>query len=182
MACIMYCNHKPFRACHSALVFAVAFLFYSLLIFGARADLKVVERMADNRLTLFISGTITQSDAAALQALSEELDRASFTVQLDSRGGDVSAATKIGRLIRKYEGVTFITSPDLNAKCYSSCALIFIGGVLRLMDPTSELGLHRPYLAASPQRRQEVEKEVPLMFSEVRQFIVEMDITDNSTS
>jgi hypothetical protein len=62
----------------------------------------------------------------------------------------------------------------------SSCALIFIAGVVRAVDfPRGELGLHRPYLASRPQSRQVVEKQIPLMLSEVKQYIAEMGITDN---
>jgi hypothetical protein len=41
------------------------------------------------------------------------------------------------------------------------------------------LGLHRPYLASVPQNRQAVEKQVPLMLSQVKQYVAEMGITDN---
>ena len=39
--------------------------------------------------------------------------------------------------------------------------------------------MHRPYLASRPQSRQVVEKQIPLMLSEVKQYIAEMGITDN---
>ena len=169
---------KQFRAGNSARVFGCAFLFYGLLTLGAQADLKVVER-SDRNLKLLISGTIAQKDAAALQSLSPELERNSFSVNLDSKGGDVSAGMQIGKLIRKYDGTTWIGEDNFDANCYSSCALIFISGVLRFMSAGGKLGLHRPYLAAAPQSRQEVEKQVPLMLSGVRQYITEMGITDN---
>jgi hypothetical protein len=54
--------------------------------------------------------------------------------------------------------------------------------VLRQISPLGELGLHRPYLASSPQGRQAVEKQIPLMLSLVKQYIVEMNITDNFLS
>jgi hypothetical protein len=86
-------------------------------------------------------------------------------------------------LIRKYEGTTWIGhdlndgSSEINAKCFSSCALIFIAGVTRLSS--GQLGLHRPYLASAPQSRQAVEKQVPLMLSGIKQYINEMGITDS---
>jgi hypothetical protein len=93
---------------------------------------------------------------------------------LDSTGGDVSAAISIGRLVRKYELTTFISE---NAKCYSSCALIFIAGVQR--GSFGELGLHRPYFSSAPQSRETLEKQVPLMISMIKSYIAEMGVTDN---
>jgi len=150
---------------------------HAVLMVSARSDFQVVIR-TDEKLTVRISGTISGGDSKALQELSAELERGPyFTVDLESKGGDVVAAMEIGRFIRKYEGTTFIGESNYGAKCYSSCALIFIAGVLRLSD--GELGLHRPYLASAPQIRQVVEKQVPLMLSQIKQYITEMGITDN---
>lgn len=73
---------------------------------------------------------------------------------LNSPGGDVDEALKIGRLFRKYSITTTtssrrddgsFSSPDpwcrnQNCICASACALIWLGGVYR--DGT--VGLHRP--------------------------------------
>jgi hypothetical protein len=93
-------------------------------------------------------------------------------VRLDSRGGDVFSAMKIGRFIRKYDAHTLIVG-----KCYSSCALIFIAGVLRWN--WGELGLHRPYLATAPQSRQTIEKQLPFILSQIKNYVAEMGITEN---
>jgi hypothetical protein len=132
---------------------------------------------------LFIYGTITEQDAQALEALSPEFKQSSFPwLKIDSTGGFVEAAMKIGRLVRKYEGFTSIEKEQLlyNANCYSSCALIFIAGVRRsIVSLGGQLGLHRPYLASTPEDRQAVEKQITLMLSNVKQYIAEMGITDN---
>jgi hypothetical protein len=151
---------------------------------GARSDFRIV-----GQKEFLISGTITERDANAFQQLSAELERDDFNVQLDSPGGDVLAAMEIGRLIRKYDGFTKIL---WWRKCYSSCALIFIAGVQRFISrgfsapdtPTGftdggQLGLHRPYLASTPQNRQTVEMQVPVMLAQVKQYVSEMGITDN---
>src|ERR1700737_1956797 len=52
-------------------------------------------------------------------------------------------------------------------------------GMWRVIDPEGSLGLHRPYLASIPQKREIVEKQVPLMLSQVKQYVAEMGITDN---
>jgi hypothetical protein len=159
--------------------------FHCLLTVTAWADFRIVERdKVTGMLRVRISGTITERDAKAFQELSSELERVGLgTVYLDSTGGDVVAAMQIGRLIRKYDGWTEIenyhSSAKFDAKCYSSCALIFIAGVLRLMDPFASLGLHRPYLASAPQGRQAIEKQFPQMLAQVKQYVAEMGVTDN---
>lgn len=139
---------------------------------SARADLEILYR-EDRAIVLRVSGLITESDANALDKLSADLQRDGyFKVSLDSEGGDVFAAMRIGRLIRKYDGTT-----EIEGKCYSSCALIFISGVLRLS--IGELGLHRPYLASAPQSRETIEMQIPLMLSLIRRYVAEMGITDD---
>ena len=184
---IMTGNQRPFRNSLrirvqiSGLVVLIL-VFHCLLLVAARADLRIVKR-TDHDLSLLISGTINERDAKALQELTADLEHDTFTVHLDSKGGDVLAAMQIGRLIRKYEGTTWIWHDlddgvlPLDAKCYSSCALIFIAGVTQLN--AGQLGLHRPYLASAPQSRQAVEKQVPLMLSGIKQYITEMGITDS---
>jgi hypothetical protein len=180
-------HRKPVRSSprvQPQLLFVVWIIaFYCLLTVVARADFRVVERKT-GKLELLISATITERDVKGLQELSAELERDSFTVYLASKGGDVLAAMQIGGLIRQNYGMTWIGYPmtvahSSDAKCYSSCVLIFIAGVLRLMEPDGSVGLHRPYLASVPQSRQAVEKPVPLMLSQVKQYIAEMGITDN---
>ena len=165
-----------------AIWLASAIALDSIFTSGARADLRVIER-TPTEITVFLSGTITQGDALVFEALSPELERGNLQVRLDSTGGDVDAAMRIGRLVRKYEGMTLIAKEQEladNANCYSSCALIFIAGVSRIiMSSGGQLGLHRPYFATTPQSRQILEKQVPLMLSQVKQYIAEMGITDN---
>jgi hypothetical protein len=158
---------------------ALTIAFQTLLTVAARADFRILE----GGKVLFLSGTITNQDAKAFEALSPELELSSPHVRLDSTGGDVNAAMKIGKLVRKYEEFTTIEKEDFggfNANCYSSCALIFIAGVGRFMGSLGgQLGLHRPYLASAPQTRQVVEKQVPIMLSQIRQYVAEMGVGDN---
>jgi hypothetical protein len=156
--------------------------FVLMLMPGASADLRKLSP-EHGRVEILISGTITQQDAKAFEALSSEMEQNHPTVKLDSVGGDVDAAMRIGRLVRQYELITWNSKEqdaDFNANCYSSCALIFIAGVWRsIASLGGQLGLHRPYFGSAPKNRQALEKEVPLMLSQVRQYIAEMGITEN---
>ena len=156
---------------------------------AAQADMRIGRTKP---LTIAITGKISARDAAAFERLEGELQKDRFEVWLNSMGGDVAAAIRIGRLVRKYWGWTIIDhaqplrddDPAVAAKiargetsrCYSRCALIFIGGVYR--SNFGELGLHRPYLAGSSKDRETIEREVSLMLSSVKNYVGEMGVTD----
>jgi hypothetical protein len=78
----------------------------------------------------------------------------------------------IGRIARRFDAFTTIPF----SQCYSSCALIFIGGASRLNG--GQLGLHRPYVASGPKSREELEKTVPQMLSDIHDYVKEMRVTD----
>jgi hypothetical protein len=156
---------------------SLAFVFLLAATLTARAEIRIDEETTFS-ISIKITGTLTQHDADEFQDISAKFETKGLTfltVYLDSKGGDVFAAMKIGRLIRKYDGHAQILP---YAKCYSSCALIFIAGVIRT-NALGELGLHRPYLVSTPQSRETVEKQVPLMLSTIKSYINEMGITDN---
>lgn len=149
--------------------------------FSAQADMRITRdsemepSLIAGALFVDITGTITNRDAEKFQEMSKELEYASVViVDLDSTSGDVSAAVRIGRLVRKYEVWTSIPH---SGKCYSSCALIFIAGVQRSSD--GELGVHRPYVSSAPQGGETLEKHVAFRLSMIKSYIGEMGVSNN---
>lgn len=140
-----------------------------------KADIQI-DRPDDDAIVIGIMGTITARDSKSVQDISNEMARKRLQVYFDSEGGDVSAAITIGRLVRNYDGWTLIGD---GAKCYGSCALIFISGVVRLIAGSGELGIHRPYPASAPPNREAIEKQVSLTLSTVKDYVAEMGITDS---
>ncbi|MHA6685598.1 COG3904 family protein [Mesorhizobium sp. A556] len=94
------------------------------------------------------------------------------SVNLDSDGGDIDTAMKIGRMIRKSNLSAII---PYGGRCYSSCALIYVGAVDR--KNFGVLGLHRPYLAGEPLRSEMIGTTLNQVFEEVRVYLSEMNIT-----
>jgi hypothetical protein len=136
---------------------------------AARADIRI-----DDYLRVWITNEITDQDANEFEKQIPVLvNYPRFHVRLDSPGGSVAAAIRIGRLVRKFDGDTTI---ETNARCYSSCALIFIAGVYRVN--AGELGLHRPYLAAQPLEAEAVRQQAPKMYDLVKGYVSEMGIGD----
>lgn len=67
-------------------------------------------------------------------------------IELQSFGGLTYEAIKIGRLLRKRKISTVVSG-----NCYSSCALIFLGGVRRIVPaPYWTLGFHRASRRGTP--------------------------------
>ena len=153
----------------SPLVFLIGVVFWT----SASAD-AYVNSNSPLRISIEITGDITQRDVAFLTSQSKDFKFKQLRVWLNSPGGDVVAAMEIGRMIRSVDGVTDIS---LNKRCYGSCALIFIAGVKRFNY--GELGLHRPYFASASLSREQIEKQAPIMRDAVKTYVEEMGITDS---
>ena len=96
---------------------------------------------------LIATGTIVPGAAETFAA---EIDkRGSYvkTVVLNSPGGSVQDALKIGRMIRAKK---FNTEIESSAYCASSCPLVFAGGVERAAGPKAAIGVHQIFAAATP--------------------------------
>jgi len=121
---------------------------------------------------LTITGTISKADADYVAEHETELN--GVTVELNSIGGDVAAAMRIGRILRDHDANTRVDRGD---RCFSSCALIYIAGVTRGKN-LGVIGLHRPYFSSAPLSRQEIEREAPLMLQKVKEYVQSMGVTD----
>tara|TARA_R110001592_G_scaffold283291_2_gene551218 strand:+ start:881 stop:1666 length:786 start_codon:yes stop_codon:yes gene_type:complete len=65
----------------------------------------------------------------------------SIPVFLNSQGGSVEAALKMGRMLREYNATTAVIH---GKQCSSACLFVLAGGVNRLVLFDAVLGLHRP--------------------------------------
>ncbi|WP_417307432.1 ATP-dependent Clp protease proteolytic subunit [Devosia sp.] len=79
--------------------------------------------------------------AAEVTARGEYVER----VSLNSPGGVVDQALKIGALLRERG---FTTEVAAGALCASSCPLVLAGGVERLASPEAAIGVHQIYAVA----------------------------------
>lgn len=94
---------------------------------------------------LALTGTIDPGAADRVAAEIAAHGEYIRTVALDSPGGIVDEALKIGKLIRR-QG--YATSVAAGALCASSCPLVFAGGKERLATAQSAIGVHQIYAAA----------------------------------
>jgi membrane-bound ClpP family serine protease len=89
------------------------------------------------KFTIRITGKIMPGTTARFaKALAHARGREPLLINLDSLGGDLTSAMKIGRLLRKSRGRT---SVEKDASCASACVLIFAAGLSRIVDaPNTE--------------------------------------------
>jgi hypothetical protein len=148
------------------------------VVTGTRQSFAEVQLLSDEGwIRLIVRGEITKSDADYVAQHEADFSKdGHWWVELNSVGGDVAAAMKIGRILRDMEAHTTTAG-----ECLSSCALIFIAGVSRDNAPFGDvgvIGLHRPFLAASSLSRDVVERAAPLMLQRIRDYIHEMGVSD----
>jgi hypothetical protein len=82
-----------------------------------------------------LSGQISRGDYKKVAALLKAHNPFINTFRLNSPGGNLDEALKIGRLFRKY-----LIATRVDVACASACAFIWFGGV----DRGGTVGLHRP--------------------------------------
>ena len=129
------------------------------------------------------SGEIVEGDYDRLLSALKDNGKLAFTI--NSRGGNVKEAIKIGRFVRS--SLTEILAIEY---CWSSCALIFAGraetvsiGVVS-SAASAEYGfrviaLHRPYLDPKIAREldfESVQKTQELILKETKKYLLEMGV------
>jgi hypothetical protein len=84
-----------------------------------------------------IRGAISQGDDAKFTKAAGQ--GRTIWLDIDSPGGDVEAAMRIGAHLRKNSGIVAA------GKCFSACVLVYAGAVIRSGSPA--IGVHRLYFA-----------------------------------
>lgn len=116
--------------------------------FGWNAEAANLTHSGSRTCAYSLSGDIAPGD---LESLAESGIKAGETLCLDSRGGAFGVGLDIAEWLVSRNIETVLVA---DAKCYSACALIFMGGSdweeiflpRRRMDLSAKLGFHAPYL------------------------------------
>ena len=106
---------------------------------------------------------------------------------INSSGGDIAEAIKIGRLVRKNN---IKIDVELGGICYSSCVFIYAGGVKRFSPGTNyvhnsgetnpifgfnQIGIHRPYFEYS-NNTVSVDKSLKNLIKISKEYFMEMNV------
>jgi hypothetical protein len=156
------------------------FLLVMTLIFSNNvrcADL-VVQNPNGYPMWITIRGEIKEGDEKQFAGLLGS--QGWVNVQLDSSGGDPETAMKIGALIRHVDG--WVSAK----KCYSSCVLIFAGGVYRSGHPEKGpiVGVHRLYFSRlkSGLTGEQVKLLYETTLKHIRAYLAEMNVAPEFVS
>jgi hypothetical protein len=137
---------------------------------------------------LILKGVITNALADAFVAVVDDLilrnrqhrlfvdDASGFrSVSLDSSGGDVLAAIRIGRKVREAQMHAEI-SPA--AVCQSACVFVLAGAVVR--ESYGEVAIHRAYFRDLPAglSQAEVTRRIRRLDGDIRAYLREMNVPE----
>jgi membrane-bound ClpP family serine protease len=93
--------------------------------------------LADAVEGIYVTGEIQLGDDAVFRDIADQFPDA--VVYLESPGGTVIPALEIGRLVRERGYRTAVLA---GATCASSCALIWLAGTPRYLEPGGRVGFH----------------------------------------
>ena len=148
--------------------FLLAAILLAALNFTATAEEVEEDLRADS--PIIIEGEITAETAVSVErALRQMRYGRPKVITIDSPGGDVYAAMRIGHMLRVVKG-------ELKASgmCYSACALIYFGAVGRVLE--GELGLHRPYPYQEAGGKHRTQEEMAALYNDVAEYSRYMNI------
>jgi hypothetical protein len=99
------------------------------------ADVSIDKR------TVHITGEIVEGDFSKILSLAKGAERVPAIVEIESPGGDVQEAMKIGTLARDMAWHVWA-----KGNCESACFFVLTGGVSRGRPSSfTGIGIHRPY-------------------------------------
>ena len=133
----MICKRRPSAA---SILMSALFLVTFLHCFSgkiATAATISVSQSRNDPTQIVMSGELVPEDLDRFVAASANARNA--VVRFNSRGGHLQTGLAIGLIIRKRGYTTAVGAGSL---CYSSCALAWLAGRIRLKDVTSKIGFH----------------------------------------
>lgn len=107
----------------------------------ARQGLTVTRGSWDNGLPAYVlSGSIEIGDAAHLKKAIKENQGGPIVAIMDSPGGNLAEALKMGRMLKEAGATTFVPSWGI---CASACFYAYAGGTTRYAGEGAKLGVHQ---------------------------------------
>ena len=132
--------------------------------------------------TLAYNASITPANLLAFINQTANLP-AGTVVLLHSQGGDLSTGIRLGQIIRQKSFNTRVgqiqeqqtTLIKVPGSCVSSCALAFLGGVQRQLDPQDELGFY-PLQSSKKSSSKISEEELVKALANIDRYLIQMSI------
>jgi len=95
-------------------------------------------------------------------------------ISLDSNGGDIRSAMRLGRIIRRIGGSVYV---DKSSTCASACIFVLAAGVSKQVADGAIIAVHRPYGAeARSKNYQQANDEWRLLQKDLKAYLDEMNV------
>lgn len=136
------------------------------------AEIECVEE-ADSA-TIHIRGLLNKGDAAIFERCAQRIfskGKIYTGVILNSKGGMVSEAMRIGRELRKRKLSAWVTDEK---ECLSACVFILAGATERVAY--GRIGIHRPYFTKPPEKSYDATFKA--MLKDAKAYFSEMNIPE----
>ena len=127
--------------------------------------------------TTWITNEIIKQDYGIIKKISTTIPLdVTWDIRVNSLGGDIDTAIKIGHLLREREARVII---DKDAVCASACVFILAGAVDRGINFQGRVGIHRPYYpndqATSIEKQEKQQKKLE---RKIKVFLSDMNISE----
>lgn len=155
-----------------AAFFAFVTLTLTNQISASAADIQITHGDANAPSFIDITGPIESGDANRFYELSQSTEKA--FVFLQSPGGIVDEGLSIAAEIRLRGFTTFVAPRN---ECYSICAVIWVSGSHRVMDSTSQIGVHAAYKAKAMDNGTPVASESGVANADIGSFLTHLGLS-----
>lgn len=123
--------------------------------------------------SVYLVGAIKEDDDRQFGRVLKTNDSKIVFVDINSEGGNVEAAIKIGRIIRR-EALNVIVGN--NAQCASACIYILASGVNRIIHENARVIIHRPFIDGELSHRTGYDDTYKRIVRITREYFTEMNI------
>lgn len=124
---------------------------------------------------MVIEGTLSPDLPARLAEMLKQNPKIA-EIHINSGGGDMTAALEAGKIVRASKGVA--TRIQAGSTCAEACALLFLGGLPRMVDEGGTFALGSLYRAdRSATAPEKVNQAVALYTTDILNYLVRVGVT-----
>lgn len=146
----------------------------AFLITGTASAGELFAWEREDRNFAIFEGSIEEGDVAQFQQWFANLNPYKMsTVFLNSPGGDLGPAIRMGELMRLHD-VRTVVAP--RGRCVSACFFAFIGGAERSVPDNSQLGVHQFTGSAEYETVDSAQRTAQALVADLLQYVKEMDV------
>lgn len=127
----------------------------------------------DKSKFLYMEGEFDTNTYKDFLTFKKNIDPAIKEIKINSNGGIVLSAMRIGAFIKENG---WNTGLDKEMHCYSACGFVYFAGKEKSIQGEAKVGLHRPYIPSVPDTLQSIQRTKKEYLSYWRYIKAPMDI------